>query len=460
MSVGWYLTAPWSPMPERRGDALGFRAGADYFADLIAPGISNGTSDGRWVTLLSWCLKWSHIAWHQASNGDLSGRDAQRARYAWLRPLELLWVDRTLASGQTTGQLRGRRSVERWRKSDRKSLNFDMSDDQFRRYRQVGTYGAYRVIFRSISGLTTGDGWTLTQTGHQLADLVNKSLPREVRLKQESFENGTKWGHWADMEARFWVEHGWSSAVERTDRKNGYHMLPTPDDAIDEVLPEEERSLLELVLFSADSTRRVTAEVLAGAKDVKSHAELCDILASSSRLAAKIAPASLAPLPAFTRLADAAMDVMRTLWNEINQDTEDQAPTFEKLTRSDALPKKFKLLNDASRVWLAVADRKAFPHERVATQLAQAQLNAGSLTDQIKALTKHHHEHGGGRLWFHEKAGKVKPLVPATGIAASDYRFRMRSICLLAAQCGVGNMDRALIAARQAFEEDTKGDLA
>ncbi len=55
MSVGWYLTAPWSPMPERRGDALGFRAGADYFADLIAPGISNGTSDGRWVTLLSWC---------------------------------------------------------------------------------------------------------------------------------------------------------------------------------------------------------------------------------------------------------------------------------------------------------------------------------------------------------------------------------------------------------------------
>ncbi|WP_461161336.1 hypothetical protein [Simplicispira piscis] len=335
-----------------------------------------------------------------------------------------------------------------------------MSDDQFRRYRQVGTYGAYRVIFRSISGLTTGDGWTLTQTGHQLADLVNKCLPREVRLKQESFENGTKWGHWADMEARFWVEHGWSSAVERADRKNNYHMLPTPDDANDEVLPEEERSLLELVLFSADSTRRVTAEVLAGAKDVKSHAELCDILASSSRLAAKIAPASLAPLPAFTRLADAAMDVMRTLWNEINQDTEDQAPTFEKLTRLDALPKKFKLLNDASRVWLAVADRKAFPHERVATQLAQAQLNAGSLTDQIKALTKHHHEHGGGRLWFHEKAGKVEPLVPATGVAASDYRFRLRSICLLAAQCGVGNMDRALIAARQAFEENTKGDLA
>src|SRR5262249_14808115 len=33
---GWYFTAPWDPVPIRRGDALGFRAGADYFADLLA----------------------------------------------------------------------------------------------------------------------------------------------------------------------------------------------------------------------------------------------------------------------------------------------------------------------------------------------------------------------------------------------------------------------------------------
>jgi hypothetical protein len=119
----WYFTAPWEPVQIRRGDALGFRAGADYFADLLAPGLSNNTSDARWISILSWCLKWSHEAWQNAGGGDLSRRDEQRERYAWLRPLELLWVDRTLESGQMTGQLRGRRSIERWRKADRSPSN-------------------------------------------------------------------------------------------------------------------------------------------------------------------------------------------------------------------------------------------------------------------------------------------------------------------------------------------------
>src|SRR5574337_1696143 len=156
----WYFTGPWDPVLVRRGDALGLRAGADYFADLLAPGLSNATSDARWISLLSWCLKWSHVVWSNAGGGDLSRRDDQRARYAWLRPLELLWVDRTLESGQTTGQLRGRRSIERWRKANRQLPNFAMSPDQFRRYRQIGTYGAYRVVPRTVPGLTTGDGWT------------------------------------------------------------------------------------------------------------------------------------------------------------------------------------------------------------------------------------------------------------------------------------------------------------
>ena len=88
----WYFTKPWEPVSIRRGDALGFRAASDYFADLLAPGLSNGTSDARWISLLSWCLNGSHIAWKKAGGGDLSRRDEQRERYAWLRPLELLWL--------------------------------------------------------------------------------------------------------------------------------------------------------------------------------------------------------------------------------------------------------------------------------------------------------------------------------------------------------------------------------
>ena len=119
-------------------------------------------------------------------------------------------MDRALESGQTTGQLRGRRSIERWRKADREVPNFAMSPDQFRRYRQVGMYGAYRVVLRTVPGLTTGDGWTPNATALALANLVNDSLPRDVRIKQEHFEKGTKWRRWsAGDEPRYWVERGW-----------------------------------------------------------------------------------------------------------------------------------------------------------------------------------------------------------------------------------------------------------
>ncbi|HQQ69481.1 MAG TPA: hypothetical protein PLL92_04090 [Alicycliphilus sp.] len=450
------MTAPWEPISIRRGDALGFRPGADYFADLIAPGLSNGTSDARWITLLSWCLKWSHGVWQHSGSGDLTQRDAQRDRYAWLRPLELLWVDRTLESGQSTGQLRGRRSIERWRKADQKPSNFAMNADQFRRYRQVGTYGAYRVVFRTVAGLTTGDGWTPGPIALQLANLANQKLPREVRLNEEHFENGTRWGSWRNQEARFWIERGW--AAWQMEANHG--LLPTPDEAADKPLSREERSLLAPALFGPGSVRQIAAEVLAGANAARSHADLCDALASSTTLANKIEPASLVLLPAFTRLADAAMHAMRVLWNATNQDGEAQAPTIQKLARASDVPESFGQLQTACKAWLESPNRHTFPHNQVVTELAQGMQRATSMTQQIQALTKHHQAHGGGRRWFREQAGSLVPLVADTGIAASDYRFRLRSLCLLAAQCGVENMDSALNALTQHdVDDDDDGDV-
>lgn len=457
----WYFTAPWDPVPVRRGDALGLRAGADYFAELLAPGLSNNTSDARWISLLSWCLKWSHAAWRNAGGSDLTRRDEQRARYAWLRPLELLWVDRTLESGQTTGQLRGRRSVERWRRADRRLPNFAMSPDQFRKYRQVGTYGAYRVVLRAVPGFTTGDGWTPEATALALANLVNDSLPRATRLKQEDFENGTKWGRWSGGdEARYWVERGWQSAWATV---GGF--LPTPDGAVRKRLPEEERRLLEPALFGAGSVRRVTAEVLAGATEARTHADLCDALSKSRVLSRMLAPASLAPLPAFTRFADAAMHAMRGLWHEINRDDAKQAPSVEKLARSADLRSRFEQLRGASTAWLRAPGRSVFPHEQVASRLAESIRGAATPAEQLRAVARHHHEHGGGRRWFREQGGKMVPLVADTGIAASDYRFRLHPLSRLAAQCGVANMNSALDAvARRELDhleqelEDEEGD--
>ena len=449
MNADWYFTAPWEPISVRRGDALGFRPAADYFADLVAPGLTNGTSDARWITLLSWCLKWSHVVWQRAGGGELTQRDAQRDRYAWLRPLELLWVDRTLESGQTTGQLRGRRSIERWRNADHTPSNFAMSADQFRRYRQVGTYSAYRGVFRSVTGLTTGDGWTPGSTALKLAELVNQKLPREVQLSEESFKSGIRWGSWRNQEARFWIKHGWAA----WQLKANQGLLPTSDEAAAQPLSKEELKLLAPALFSEGSVRRLTAEVLAGAGTAVTHAELCDALANSAAFANK-----LQLLPAFTRLADAAMDAMRVLWNAINQDHQTQTPTIENLANVTGVPESFAQLQTACAAWLETPKRDTFPHHSVVTGLAQSMGNATSVTQQIQALAKHHHDHGGGRRWFREQAGTLIPLVADTRIAASDYRFRLRSLCLLAAQCDVANMDSALNALAQQDMDDEEGD--
>ena len=446
----WYFTAPWNPVSIRRGDALGLRAGADYFADLLAPGLSNATSDARWISLLSWCLQWSHVTWEKAGGGDLSRRDAQMARYAWLRPLELLWVARTLKfNPNATGQLRGRKSIDRWDDEKNEPLNFAMSPDQFRRYRQVGMYGAYRVIFRTVGGLTTGDGWTPDATALKLAKLVNDNLSREVRLNEEHFERRTIWDNWSGgKEAEYWLKIGWENSLTE-----GGRFLPTPDNQVSKLLPKEERRLLKPVLFGDDSIRRITAETLANAKGAKSHADLCDALANSSLLAKKLAPHALESLPAFSRFADAAMHAMRGLWNEMNQDGEQQSPTITKLAQSTELQSRLEGARAKGEAWLAPG-RNYFNHGSVITHLAKALTKEKNPADQIRALAQHHHEYGGGRRWFREQAGKMEPLVADKGLAASDYRFRLRSLCCLAAQCGVAKMNVALDAIEHNEIED------
>lgn len=325
-----------------------------------------------------------------------------------------------------------------------------MSPDQFRRYRQVGTYGAYRVVFRAVPGLTTGDGWTLGETGLRLAELVNRSLPPKVRLTPDHFRKGTKWGSWSDGdEARYWVTRGWPNWLAKA--SNG--LLPTPDDAIAKRLPDEERRLLKPLIFAPESVRRVTTELLAGVRDPETHADLCDTLANSIRLSKLIAPELLALLPVFSRFADAAMHAMRGLWSEINHDDIRQAPAVDKLARSSELCDRLDKVRETGGVWLRMRNHSVFPHGHVVTELAQAMRGTKTHIERLRALALHHHKHGGGRRWFREMDGKMVPLVADTGIAASDYRFRLRSLARLAAQCGVARMSHVLVAAeRREFE--------
>jgi hypothetical protein len=301
-------------------------------------------------------------------------------------------------------------------------------------------YGAYRVLFRSIPGLTTGDGWTPAATALALADLVNDNFPSAARLKSEHFDSGTKWGHWSGGdEARYWIERGWQTALTTN---NGF--LPTPNNAVRKKLSREEIDLIKPALFGADSARLDTAEVLSRVKGATSHSDLCDALANSKVLSKRLGPEALSSFPAFSRFADAAMVAMRVLWIEINHDQVRQAPTPEKVARSSELKSAFDQLRVAGEQWMKAPNRAAFPHESVVTRLAEAMREAKNPINQLRALARHHHEYGGGRRWFREEAGKLVPLVADTGIAASDYRFRLRSLCRLAAQCGVADMNVAL----------------
>jgi len=441
----WYFTAPWEPVRLRRGDALGFRAAADHFADLLAPGLNNATRDARWITLLSWCLYWSHRAWQKAGGRDLSEREEQRRRYAWLRPLELLWIARALEfdaqkQNPPKRQLPGQRSVRNW--LDKRHLpDFSMSTPQFIRYRQIGIYGAYRVVFRSVAGLTVGnDGWTPDETMRALAQLVDHS----TSFKATQLDKNIKWGSWNGKENRFWIEKGW-----RDWRSANKEMLPTPTGLANVKLSADECRLLKPALFGDGSFRRITASILAEATHTtKSHDDLCEILAKSRASFRDAKYDVLALLPVFSRFTDAAMDGMRGLWDEIGNSDVAQSVSLQKLVQTDDIPEKLNVLRTAAENWRRTSDKDRFPHEAIVTSLAEAICQARTPLDQVRALIAHHQKEGGGRRWLYEQDGRLVREATDSDIPASDYRFRLLPLCRMAAQCGVADMRHALAALR------------
>src|SRR5690606_25933103 len=133
------FTEPWEPVVVRRGDALGLRALADLFAEAVAPQLSNRVSDGRWLTILAWCLVRSHQAFRASGGRSTASRQEQWERDEWLRPLELMWVARADANAADWRErpLSGQRRVRPWyQDGGMRPERFGMSDEQFRAYRQ------------------------------------------------------------------------------------------------------------------------------------------------------------------------------------------------------------------------------------------------------------------------------------------------------------------------------------
>ena len=425
----YLFTAPWDPVVVRRGDALGLRALADQFADAIAPDLNNRIRDGRWVTILSWCLARSQEVFHASGSRMIATRLQQRDRYAWLRPLELMWVARTivLVDDWKNRSLAGQRRVSAWLDGDKRMERLGMSIDQFRAYRQTGMYGGYRLAFRKLPGMTIhGDGWTPGIETNRLAKWLDCKLGAakpQWSFHGDGYEDGSissrSIGKSKD-ECSFWLRN-WMS-FEHGGRKYDENTLPRPR-ADYRKLPEAE--LLKPLLFGNDQRgkmRQLVAQEVARSSGYR-HIDACRHLGRVLKL----------PLfPLFSRLADAGMDAMEFIADSLQN--RPRVPLVDIANQARAATVHKELVG-AAVAWKKVSVYEEIRHIESAHLFAD-RMHASGPIGTLRALLRYHEEFGGGLLWFVLRDGQVETRTPSRG-PSSRYRFRLWSLCRLATQCGV-----------------------
>jgi hypothetical protein len=424
VSQQWFFTAPHEPVLVRRGDPLGFRGIADWYADLLAPGLSNRTYDGRWLTILVWVLHQANHAWQHFHDGEpLDSAEAARRFYEWVKPLELLWVARTATLCEAKGrQLPGIRGVNRWL-DDETLPNIGLSLDQYRRYRQTGIYGAYRVMLRRVRGLTKqGDGFRPENTCHELVNMVDRDVPR-VHLRMRERRR-------IPDPVRYWSE-AWPAWYQLRRGK----LFPTLRASPQKLTPMERTALCPKIFGDSatdpDAQRRRQVAIIVGGARAKKHSDLCKILAE--RLEATEHTAQLRVLPKFSLLADAGVDAMDAIWSELSGE-----PQCLIRRVSSRVAGCLDHLAEAARKWKSL-DGGHLSGEAVVRRLADAICDARSDEERTLTLVRHHEQFGGGLRWFslaHHSTQLVR-IAPERPTETSRYRFRLYALGRLAIQCGV-----------------------
>lgn len=349
-SARFLFTAPWEPIVVRRGDALGLRALTDSFAEAVAPDLSNRINDGRWVTILAWCLVRSQEVFHASGGRSIATRLEQKARYDWLRPLELMWVARTIALAEDFRDrpLAGRRRVRAWYEDDGMRTNqFGMTADQFRAYRQTGMYSGYRLGFRKWPAMTiTCDGWTPGPEVIRLSKWLDGKLgvahaPKSKHADDEDSGISTRSAKIGrGTEDRWWLNQ-WKTFAQGS-RTADESTLPRPRNDFS-VLPEADK--LEKIIFSGDPNgqrRRDVAEGVA-TSNAKTHLAICEHL---SRVF--VGNDTIKLLPAFSRLADAGMAAMDFIAERLGGNP---SIRLADIVKDSAAKTACKELLDASNAW-------------------------------------------------------------------------------------------------------------
>lgn len=439
----FFFTEATEPILVRRGDPLGFRAAADNFADMLAPGLSNRTYDARWLSLLSWILV--HVSEARKERGfddSGDGLDQRRDIYRWIRPLELMWISRAVTTFSDNRralgrrQLPGRTAVASYVDLDEREARWGLTPEQYERYRFAGPHGAYRGILGELDGLTIGgDGHRPGRRAERLARFVDQWFPvrhpargKGPRPAPEVYWRKA-WPGWNRQlkENEGWLPQRWSSG-------NG--------------LRAREIELLAPPVFDLGNRakrRRLVAE-LAAAASAGSHQKLVRALVTtlSPHLEAEERP-RLSPLPAFSALADAGVDAMVEAWEALRPPNPPSSTTAEVAELHDCRA-ALEALQETACLWRSAKGEKNRPTLTSVAALADRVGRPRLAPLQVlRALLEHHAEHGGGRRWFKSTAARISSDVPTAGEGARPYRFRLWSLGRLAVQLNVAqDMPKAL----------------
>jgi len=450
----WFYTAPLEDFAVRRGDPLGMRPVAEQIAELLAPGLSNRTVDARWLSIMCWALEHAHPAWRTLAatedEGAVASRDAANSLYAWIRPLELLWIARTLKA--TSGnvlerrQLPGVQAVRRWIEGGETGERFGLFPESYARYRFTGVYGAYRVALRSLPGLTMGaDGWRLDSRGKTLAEIVRSS----VRMKSMQAVGGGR----RPLPENYWLERfEW--------QRGGPTCLPTVLTE-SQRLPGDECAVLKQSLFStaADeehgTRRRLVLEAAERSRATTRPALYADIARS---LACEQSAGHLQHWSAFSELADAGIAAMNACWSAAAKresgSVGNGAATIDEVLDHTGVVNALDDLARAAKRWKS--ERTSANSFAVVDALAGGIVAAGDdRKRRLKALELHHRTYGDGRRWLAVEGRELRLLAPSRGGHASNYRVRIEALSRLGVQCGI--IDHMPSALRDADAFDVEG---
>jgi hypothetical protein len=309
-------------------------------------------------------------------------------------------------------------------------------------------YGGYRVAFRKWPGMTVlGDGWTPAKAANDLAKQLDKKLGSARppwRLHAGYGDEGNLSTRSVKLsrgeEHRWWLRQ-WS-AFDQGGKNADLNTLPRRKDDFQR-LPEAD--LLKPLVFGEDRNGNRRQDVAREVEKVEArdHLEVCEHLGR----AFSGDPALL--LPCFSRLADAGMAAMDLLAKSLQKDSR------VRLADAAAQPQAARICDEllaAAQEWRQSA-RMQLRHIKTAHRFAGV-IPSARPVECLRALVQHHETYGGGLRWFVLRNGWIEPRTPWRG-GSSRYRFRLWSLCRLAAQCGVlRDMPSALLGDVEAEDDE------